>query len=63
MQVAKEPLGTKGAGSTSHVTLPGRLFMPTVDHIGLAQDRQPEERGRLRGIVRDFREQHCSAAA
>ena len=39
VQVAKEPLGTKGARLTSHVTLPGRflVFMPTVDHIGVSR--------------------------
>ena len=61
MQVAKEPLGTKGARLTSHVTLPGRflVFMPTVDHIGVSRKiASREERGRLRGIVREFREQH-----
>ena len=61
VQVAKEPLGTKGARLTSHVTLPGRflVFMPTVDHIGVSRKiASREERSRLRGIVREFREQH-----
>jgi ribonuclease G len=61
VQVAKEPLGTKGARLTSHVTLPGRflVFMPTVDHIGISRKIDSrEERSRLRGIVREFREQH-----
>ena len=61
VQVAKEPLGTKGARLTSHVTLPGRflVFMPTVDHIGVSRKiATREERQRLRGIVRDFREQN-----
>jgi ribonuclease G len=61
VQVAKEPLGTKGARLTSHVTLPGRflVFMPTVDHIGISRKiASRDERGRLRGIVREFREQH-----
>jgi ribonuclease G len=61
VQVAKEPLGTKGARLTCHVTLPGRflVFMPTVDHIGISRKIDSrEERGRLRGIVREFREQH-----
>ena len=61
VQVAKEPLGTKGARLTSHVTLPGRflVFMPTVDHIGISRKiASREERARLRGIVREFREQH-----
>ena len=61
MQVVKEPLGTKGARLTSHVTMPGRflVFMPTVDHVGVSRKIDSrEERGRLRGIVREFREQH-----
>ncbi len=61
VQVAKEPLGTKGARLTSHVTLPGRflVFMPTVDHIGVSRKiASRDERSRLRGIVREFREQH-----
>ena len=61
VQVAKEPLGSKGARLTSHVTLPGRflVFMPTVDHIGVSRKiASRDERQRLRGIVREFREQH-----
>jgi ribonuclease G len=60
VQVVKEPLGTKGARITSHATLPGRflVFMPTVDHIGISRKiDNREERGRLRSIVREFREQ------
>jgi ribonuclease G len=61
VQVVKEPLGTKGARLTSHVTMPGRflVFMPTVDHIGVSRKIDSrEERQRLRGIVREFREAH-----
>src|SRR5690349_3101679 len=61
VQIAKEPLGTKGARLTSHATMPGRflVFMPTVDHVGVSRKIDSrEERGRLRGIVREFREQH-----
>jgi ribonuclease G len=61
VQVVKEPLGTKGARLTSHVTMPGRflVFMPTVDHVGVSRKIESrEERGRLRGIVREFREAH-----
>src|SRR5262249_27556402 len=38
VQVVKEPLGTKGARLTSHVTMAGRflVFMPTVDHVGVS---------------------------
>ena len=59
--MAKEPLGTKGARLTSHATMPGRflVFMPTVDHVGVSRKIDSrEERSRLRGIVREFREQH-----
>jgi ribonuclease G len=61
VQVVKEPLGTKGARLTSHATMPGRflVFMPTVDHVGVSRKIESrEERGRLRGIVKEFREQH-----
>jgi ribonuclease G len=62
VQVVKEPIGTKGARITSHVTIPGRflVFMPTVDHIGVSRKIESrEERARLRGIVRQFREAHA----
>jgi ribonuclease G len=61
VQVVKEPLGTKGARLTSHATMPGRflVFMPTVDHVGVSRKIDSrDERSRLRGIVREFREQH-----
>jgi ribonuclease G len=41
--------------------MPGRflVFMPTVDHIGVSRKIEArEERARLRGIVREFRETH-----
>jgi ribonuclease G len=60
VQVVKEPLGTKGARITSHLSLPGRflVYMPTVDHIGISRKiDEREERRRLRGIVQRFREQ------
>jgi ribonuclease G len=61
VQVVKEPLGTKGARLTSHVTMPGRflVFMPTVDHVGVSRKIDSrEERARLRGIVKEFRDAH-----
>jgi ribonuclease G len=60
VQVVKEPLGTKGARITSHLSLPGRflVYMPTVDHIGVSRKIESrEERRRLRTIVQKFREQ------
>jgi ribonuclease G len=54
VQVAKDPIGTKGARVTTHITLPGRylVFMPTVDHVGISRriDRDRERR-RLREFV------------
>jgi ribonuclease G len=60
VQVVKEPLGTKGARITSHLSLPGRflVYMPTVDHIGISRKIESrDERRRLRGVVQRFREQ------
>ena len=54
VQIAKEPLGTKGARITSHVALPGRyvVYMPTISHIGVSRKIASEqERLRLRNIV------------
>ena len=54
VQIAKEPLGKKGARITSHVALPGRflVYMPTVNHIGVSRRiGSAEERARLRRIV------------
>ena len=61
VQVVKEPLGTKGARITCHASIPGRflVFMPTVDHVGVSRKIESrDERARLRGIVRQFREAH-----
>lgn len=61
VQVAKEPLGTKGARLTSHASLAGRflVFMPTVDHVGVSRKIESrDERSRLRGIVRDYRDEY-----
>jgi len=54
VQIAKEPLGTKGARITSHIALPGRylVYMPTITHIGVSRKiTSEEERLRLRNII------------
>lgn len=54
VQVAKGPIGTKGARSTSYVSLPGRnlVFMPTVNHVGISRRiGSDKERKRLRSII------------
>lgn len=54
VQISKDPIGTKGARLTSHISIPGRhlVFMPTVDHVGISRRISNEkERKRLREIV------------
>jgi ribonuclease G len=58
VQIAKEPLGKKGARITSHVALPGRyvVYMPTVDHVGVSRKiATDEERLRLKRIILESR--------
>jgi ribonuclease G len=54
VQVAKDPLGSKGARITTHISLPGRnvVFMPTLLHLGVSRRiEDPDERERLRKII------------
>ncbi|WP_437956410.1 Rne/Rng family ribonuclease [Sorangium sp. So ce119] len=54
VQISKEPIGTKGARVTSHISLPGRyvVYLPTVDHIGISKRIGSEkERSRLRDAI------------
>jgi ribonuclease G len=58
IQIAKGPIGTKGARSTAYVSLPGRnlVFMPTVDHVGISRRiTSDKERKRLRAIIDSMR--------
>jgi ribonuclease G len=58
VQVSKEPIGSKGARVTSHITLPGRhlVHMPTFDHVGVSRRiESDEERRRLRELVEELR--------
>jgi len=54
VQISKEPIGTKGARVTSHVSLPGRyvVYLPTVEHVGVSKRiGSARERARLRDVV------------
>lgn len=54
VQVAKDPLGTKGARITTHISLPGRgiVYMPYVKHIGISRKIEEEnEKERLKRLV------------
>ena len=58
VQISKEPIGTKGARVTSHVSLPGRyvVYLPTVDHIGISKRiGSARERTRLRAVMETLR--------
>jgi ribonuclease G len=57
VQVTKEPIGTKGARVTTHISLPGRLLVLTPDsaHIGISRRiENEEERERLRTICEEI---------
>jgi ribonuclease G len=59
VQIAKEPLGQKGARITSHIALPGRfvVYMPTVEHVGVSRKiPSDEERQRLKRVLQTHRQ-------
>ena len=58
VQVAKDPVGTKGARVTTHITLAGRslVLMPTMDYVGVSRRiEKDEERIRLKKILHDIK--------
>ncbi len=58
VQIAKEPMGTKGARLTSSISLPGRylVYTPTSNHLGVSRRiASAEERARLRSVVSEMR--------
>jgi ribonuclease G len=58
VQIAKEPLGTKGARLTSFVSIPGRhlVYTPTSNHVGISRRiESAQERARLRAAVAEVR--------
>ncbi len=58
VQVSKDPIGSKGARLTCHITLPGRnlVFIPLTDHIGISRKIEDEEvRHRLRAQIEKLR--------
>jgi len=62
VQVAKEPMGTKGARVTSYMSIPGRylVFMPTYGKVAISRRIESEaERRRLKEIVRKLRPKGC----
>ncbi len=58
VQIAKEPIGTKGARLTCNITLPCRnlVFMPLTDHIGISRKIEDEDvRQQLRDKILELR--------
>lgn len=58
IQVAKDPIGTKGARLTTHISLPARqiVYMPTVNHLGISRRIEDlSERERLTAILKKIK--------
>jgi ribonuclease G len=54
VQITKEPIGTKGARCSSHISLPGRyvVYLPTLEHVGISKRiGSDKERARLREAI------------
>ncbi len=57
-QIVKEPISTKGARLTTHISIPGRflVLMPFDNHIGLSKRIESrEERDRIRKIIESLK--------
>ncbi len=58
VQITKEPLGTKGARLTTHISLPGRylVLMPTSKKIGVSRRiKDDDERKRIKALLQSIR--------
>lgn len=58
VQVIKEPIGSKGARISSHISLPGRylVYLPTLDNTGISRRIScEEERKRLKDIIQEIK--------
>lgn len=63
VQVIKDPLGTKGARLTMHVTIPSRyiVLMPDTETVGVSSKIENEdERARLKGIINSSKEEYAT---
>ena len=63
VQVTKDPIGTKGARLTTHLSVPSRylVYMPRTPHVGISLKIEDEvERDRLRDIVTRCIEQEAA---
>lgn len=58
VQVAKEPISTKGPRLSAEITLAGRyiVLVPFTEKVSVSQKiKDQKERGRLRGILKDIK--------
>ena len=58
VQITKEPIGTKGARCSSHISLPGRyvVYLPTLEHVGISKRiGSDKERARLRETIESMK--------
>ena len=58
VQIVKEPISTKGARLTTHISIPGRflVLMPFDNRIGLSKRiEDPKERDRIRKIIEELK--------
>ncbi|MCD8513980.1 MAG: ribonuclease G [Nitrincola sp.] len=64
VQVTKDPIGTKGARLTTHISIPSRylVLMPHNDHIGISQRiDDSEERERLKVLMEALMQEDTEA--
>jgi ribonuclease G len=57
VQVSKDPISTKGARVTNHISIAGRhlVYIPLVEHIGISRRiTQEEERERLKELLTEL---------
>ena len=57
VQVSKDPISTKGARVTNHISIAGRhlVYIPLVEHIGVSRRiTEEEERERLRELLTEL---------
>jgi ribonuclease G len=58
VQITKEPISTKGARCSSHISLPGRyvVYLPTLEHVGVSKRiGSDKERARLRETIESMK--------
>ncbi|MDQ7074977.1 MAG: ribonuclease G [Gammaproteobacteria bacterium] len=60
VQVIKDPLGSKGARLTTHLTIPSRylVFMPGECNVGISSKIEGDvERNRLKSMLKEYRQE------